>query len=228
MVEGLEGASVPRDRICALLAAAGGGTRMGQGPKAFLRHRGRTLLEHAVAYLLESAGRVIVGLPEDRLEEGRDLVGGGQVTCLPGGATKQETVARLLPEASEPVVLVHDVSQLSPQPALMARVLAGLAGADACVPVLPNVVRGAAMLVDDEGWMACVVDRERLAFSHTPQAFRRDALQAACARAAREGWLENGVYALVQRAGGRVRTVAGDPDQIKLTFPEDLARLDPA
>ncbi len=41
------------DRIVALLLAAGGGRRLGGRPKALLAHRGRPLVEHAVAVLRE-------------------------------------------------------------------------------------------------------------------------------------------------------------------------------
>jgi CTP:molybdopterin cytidylyltransferase MocA len=45
----------PSPRIAALLLAAGGGRRLGGRPKALLLHRGRPLVEHAVA-VLRAAG----------------------------------------------------------------------------------------------------------------------------------------------------------------------------
>lgn len=47
--------SAPSPRIAALLLAAGGGRRLGGRPKALLPHRGRPLVEHAVA-VLRAAG----------------------------------------------------------------------------------------------------------------------------------------------------------------------------
>ena len=195
-------------------------------PKAFLRHRGSTLMEHAVAYLLGHAGRVLVGLSGDRLEEGRSLVGSDHVLCLPGGTTKQDTIGLLLAAADAPVVIVHDASQLDPAAGLMPRVLAGIEGADACVPVTVHPVRGSALLTGSDGWMEAVVPRERLAFSHTPQVYWRESLVAAYAQAVREDWHESGIYALIHRWGGRVRTVAGDPEHRKITWPDDLALLE--
>lgn len=202
--------------------------RLGGQPKAFLRHRGRTMLQHGAAYMSQVAGRLMVGLPADRVEGGRDLLAGTGAQCLAGGATKQETTSLLLEGCTEDVVIVHDVSRFMPSPDVLHRVLAALEGADAAVPSVSLRVRGALAARDQEGWMTAVLDRENAVMSHTPQAFRRQALVDALARARREGWVENGLYALVHRNGGRVRMIDGDRDQLKLTYPEDLAVLEQA
>lgn len=204
--------------VAGLLAAAGGGMRLGGQPKAFLRHRGRTMLEHGVNYLRLVAEQLMVGLPGDRLEEGRALLSGTGAQCLAGGATKQETTRFLLEGCTQEVVIVHDVSQFMPSPDLLTRALAGLVDADACTPSVLLPVRGALATRDQEGWMTDVIDRENAVMSHTPQAFRRLALVDALERAQREGWLESGLYALVHRNGGRVRMIEGDPGQLKLTY----------
>jgi nicotine blue oxidoreductase len=50
-------------RVTGVLLAAGGGTRLGLGPKALLRHRGNTLAEHLVAELRAGGcGDVVVVL----------------------------------------------------------------------------------------------------------------------------------------------------------------------
>ena len=214
--------------VAGLLAAAGGGMRHGGQPKAFLRHRGRTMLEHGASYLGLIVDRLVVGLPGDRLEEGRGLLDGTGAQCRAGGATKQETTRLLLEDCTQDVVIVHDVSQFMPSPDLLARALAALVDADACAPSVSLPVRGALATRDHEGWMTGVVDRENAVMSHTPQAFRRLALVDALESAQREGWLDSGLYALVHRNGGRVRLIDGDPGQLKLTYPEDLAVLEQA
>jgi 2-C-methyl-D-erythritol 4-phosphate cytidylyltransferase len=214
--------------VAGLLVAAGGGTRLGGRPKAFLRHRGRTMLEHGADYLGLVAARLIVGLPADRLDEGRALLAGTAAQCLAGGGSKKETSRILLDQSREDVVLVHDVSQFMPAPELLHQVLAALDDADAAAPCVRLPVRGALATRDDEGRMTAVLDRDNAVMSHTPQAYRRQALVAALDRAGREGWTESGLYALVHRNGGRVRLIDGDPDQLKLTYPQDLAVLEPA
>ena len=62
-------------------------------------------------------------------------------------------------------------------------------------------------------------DRSTLVAVQTPQAFAARALRAAHAGAA-EGTDD---AALVEACGGRVVVVPGEPDNRKLTVPEDLA-----
>ncbi|MGW3952662.1 nucleotidyltransferase family protein [Streptomyces sp. NPDC004752] len=64
--------------VAGLLLAAGGGRRLGGRPKALLEHRGRPLVEHAVA-VLRAAGcarvHVVLGAAADTVRERADLGG---------------------------------------------------------------------------------------------------------------------------------------------------------
>lgn len=188
------------------------------------------MLEHGVDYLKGACERCIVGLPDANLEEGRHLLDGTGALCLAGGQSKQETVALLLAHCDADTVVVHDVSQFQPPPDLLHRVIAALAesGSDAVAPVLPMAVRGALATRGDDMRMTGVIDREHAVMSHTPQAYRRESLTAALARAQEHGWKESGIYALVHRNGGDVRLIDGDPNQLKLTYPQDLDVLEEA
>ena len=63
------------------------------------------------------------------------------------------------------------------------------------------------------------VDRGRFVAVQTPQAFRAEALRAAHVG---EGDATDDA-SLVERAGGRVVLVDGDPANVKITTPTDLA-----
>lgn len=64
--------------VAALLLAAGGGRRLGGRPKALLEHRGRPLVEHAVA-VLRTAGctrvHVVLGARADTVRQRAELSG---------------------------------------------------------------------------------------------------------------------------------------------------------
>ncbi|RMB79588.1 NTP transferase domain-containing protein [Streptomyces shenzhenensis] len=64
--------------VAGLLLAAGGGRRLGGRPKALLAHRGRPLVEHAVA-VLRAAGcarvHVVLGAAADTVRDRADLSG---------------------------------------------------------------------------------------------------------------------------------------------------------
>jgi 2-C-methyl-D-erythritol 2,4-cyclodiphosphate synthase len=78
--------------------------------------------------------------------------------------------------------------------------------------------------VGSDGLVASTLDRTRLWLVQTPQVFRRDLLAEAYAAAARDGVSTTDDAGLVERLGHPVRIVRGDPDNIKITWPEDVAR----
>ncbi len=211
-----------------LLAAAGLGVRLGGRPKAFLGHGRHTLLELAGAYLMESCGRLLVGLPDGHVEEGRALLNDGRITCFPGGATKLDTVVLLIAHATEPLLVVHDVSEFMPDPELLACLFDERDGAEAVVPMVRVRHRGARARMSRDRAMTEDIERDGIVMSHTPELYRSAALADALEKEAVNGWQEPGVYALVHRAGGHVRFVESRHEQLKITYPEDLSVPDPA
>jgi 2-C-methyl-D-erythritol 4-phosphate cytidylyltransferase len=200
----------------ALLVAAGSGSRLGASvPKAFVEVAGRPLLEWSLE-ALRAAGiaEIVIALPP-----GASAPDG--VIGVRGGATRSESVRAALAAApgSGPVV-VHDAARALVEPSLFARVLAELAHADCAIAAarVTDTVKEA----DSGGTVVATLDRSRLWAVQTPQAFRREALEAALsvdaailARATDDAWL-------VERAGGTVRVVESSPANFKITTPHDL------
>ena len=118
------------------------------------------------------------------------------------------------------VVLVHDAARPLVDDALIERVLARLDGTvDGVVPgvgVQDTVKRVSSGVVVE------TVDREGLVVVQTPQAFVADTL-----RAAFTGDLAGATdcASLVERRGGRVAVVDGDPRLAKVTTIADLERV---
>ncbi|HEY0925093.1 2-C-methyl-D-erythritol 2,4-cyclodiphosphate synthase, partial [Brevundimonas sp.] len=116
-------------------------------------------------------------------------------------------------------VLIHDAARPLLDRAVIDRLLAALDGADGALPALPvadSLRRGA------DGLMTDTVDREDLWRAQTPQAFRRGVIEAAYATwPSSETPTDEAI--VVQRHGGRVALVDGDPRLMKLTYPEDFA-----
>ena len=145
------------------------------------------------------------------------------VACVTGGETRAESVAAALAEVPEEalVVVVHDAARPLLDDAVVERLLVPLGeGFDGAVPVLP--VADTLKRVRD-GAVLETIDREGLVVAQTPQAFLAPALRRAFARDL------SGVTdcaSLVERAGGRVAVVAGDPRLLKVTTPEDLALVE--
>ena len=70
------------------------------------------------------------------------------------------------------------------------------------------------------------VEREGLVAVQTPQAFLAPRLRAAYADHGADGADATDCASLVERAGGTIRVVAGDPALVKVTTREDLARVE--
>jgi 2-C-methyl-D-erythritol 4-phosphate cytidylyltransferase len=210
-----------------LLVAAGAGTRLGiDRPKAFAQLRGRPLLAESLDRLdhCPVVDAIVVAAPagweEPTILLSEELAATKVVACVTGGETRAESVRAALDEVPEDalVVLVHDAARPLVDDAVVERVLEPLGhGFDGAVPVLPiedTVKRVSGGVVTE------TVLREELVRAQTPQAFLAPALRRAFA-----GDLEGATdcASLVERAGGRVAVVDGDPRLVKVTTPADLA-----
>jgi 2-C-methyl-D-erythritol 4-phosphate cytidylyltransferase len=213
-----------------VLVAAGVGSRLGSDhPKAFVPLAGRPLLAESLERLDLSdwVDSIVVAAPpgweEPTILLAEELVASKVVAVVTGGATRAESVRSALAEVADDalVVLVHDAARPLVDDAVLERVLAGLAeGADGVVPGLPlsDTVKRV-----DRGAVVETIPRDTLVAAQTPQAFLAGRL-----RAAYDGDL-TGVTdcaSLVERAGGHVAIVPGDPRLVKVTTAADLALVE--
>lgn len=220
-----------------VLVAAGRGERLGAtAPKAFVELGGRTLIEFgiAVATSLPHPGHLVVVVPEDHAAQTLSLIDGvvqpdtpWSVTVTPGGRERHESVRfgiGALPESVE-TVLVHDAARPLASADLFERVISEVhRTGDAVVPALPltNTIKR----VDVQGIVHETIDREPLVAVQTPQGFPRETIAAAHATAQLHTELPTDDAEVVQRAGGRVRTVPGEMRAHKLTTTDDLRLLE--
>ncbi|MBP7815248.1 MAG: bifunctional 2-C-methyl-D-erythritol 4-phosphate cytidylyltransferase/2-C-methyl-D-erythritol 2,4-cyclodiphosphate synthase [Phenylobacterium sp.] len=208
----------------AVVVAAGSSTRAGPGaPKPWRSLGGRPILRWSVEALsLAGAREIIVVTGTDRMADaGEALAGLAGWSAVVGGATRAESVQRGLAALSAPeheAVLIHDAARPFVTAAHVETLLAALGSADGAVPALPvadTLKRGTAIVAE-------TVSRDGLWRAQTPQAFRlRTLLDAYAAWPADAEPTDDA--AVVERAGGKVALVAGDPLLMKLTYPEDFA-----
>ncbi len=214
--------------LAAILVAAGSGTRFGtshRAPKQFLPLAGRAVIRHA-AEALAAAGALIQPVG-DAAAIGAALDGIPHLPPVPGGATRQASVHAGL-EALAPLgpalVLVHDAARPFIPPGTIPALLAAREDAAGAIPALPVAAtrtRGA------EGRVRETVSRQGLFRAQTPQAFRFPVLLAAHRAAARLAEPEaTDDAAILEAAGEAVALVAGHDDNVKITWPEDLARME--
>jgi 2-C-methyl-D-erythritol 4-phosphate cytidylyltransferase len=208
--------------VVAVVPAAGLGQRLAAGiPKAFLSLDGRTLVERAVAGLLESkvVDHVVVAVPTERIDEAKLLLG-HSAEVVAGGAARRESVNLGLSAAGKPdFVLVHDAARALTPPALIVRVVEALrAGHSAVVPALP--VPDTIKAVDVNGMVLGTPERAWLRAVQTPQGFATELLLHAYRRAAEADFTDDA--SMVEHVGGQIHVVDGDPLAFKITNRLDL------
>lgn len=222
-------------RVIALVAAAGKGTRLKASvPKAFVRLRGRSLLERSVVAMMRSdtVDEVIVLVSPEMESFAHEMLSRAglfdaqvPVRLVLGGGERADSVwagLQAIP-VDDCVVLIHDAARALTPPGMIARVAQRvLSGAPAVVPVVPvtdtikqvsgNIVTG-------------TPDRSALRAVQTPQGFDLRQLRAANqAYFASEdpGFIATDDASLMEWHGTEVVTVQGDPMAFKVTTPMDL------
>jgi 2-C-methyl-D-erythritol 4-phosphate cytidylyltransferase/2-C-methyl-D-erythritol 2,4-cyclodiphosphate synthase len=229
--------------VDAVVVAAGSSRRMAGIDKLAAPVAGRPVLAHALAGLaaVPLVDRIVVVTAPDRVDEVRTAVWlpPAVVAVVAGAARRQGSVAAGLAEldrldaaavAADPaglpadrVVLIHDGARPVVDAGLVERVARAAARHGAAIPVLP-VAETVKRVEGDR--IVETIDRAPLATAQTPQAFRRSVLRAAYARrdpAGSEEWTDEA--ALCESCTIPVHVVPGDPANVKVTLPADLARV---
>ena len=209
--------NMPKD-TAVVIVAAGRGSRMGgEVPKQWQMLAGKPVIAHTLA-AFQGLRMVLVIHPNDRAR----ALGLG-VDLVEGGATRDSSVLaglRALEGSGVRNVLIHDGARPLVSRGLIDRLLAALAthaGAAPALGVTDALWRGS------DGMVSGTVDRTGLFRAQTPQAFHFDAILAA--HLAHPGGALDDVQ-VARDAGLDVAIVAGDEDNMKLTFPGDFARAE--
>jgi 2-C-methyl-D-erythritol 4-phosphate cytidylyltransferase/2-C-methyl-D-erythritol 2,4-cyclodiphosphate synthase len=217
--------------VTAIVAAGGRGLRLGADrPKQFLDIGGRSILEMSVAALAASdrIADIIVAMPEDHLTTaGRGWAPLAKpVAFVAGGARRQDSVANAFARSPgrADVIVIHDAARPFVTAGMIARTIdaAHTHGAAVAAIAVRDTVKQAGERDDDGSRpVRATIPRDTIFLAQTPQAFRRDVL----ARALEQGRSIDATdeAMLVERLGLPVHVVDGDPRNIKITTPEDLA-----
>lgn len=217
----------------ALIPAAGSGSRIaGALPKQYLDLNGRPMLWHAVGAVCRAPVETVfvVLAPGDAAFPRHDwsAYAGRLEPLYCGGATRRDSVYNGLVAAMAAVdaddwVLVHDAARPCLPAADLARLVAECSGDEIggilALPAADTVKRAAK---DEAGAtrVAGTEDRDLLWLAQTPQMFRAGLLAEALRRA--RGTVTDEASA-VEALGLRPRLVAGSRENLKVTYPEDVA-----
>ena len=220
-------------RTIAIIVAGGSGTRFGaEVPKQFLELGGRPILMRTIEAFAGESGEkgdspfdVIVTLPADQMALWRELCDRYAFAVphrvVAGGETRWHSVKNALDSIGDPadvdVIAVHDGVRPLVSPDLIKRVLEAARRDGAAIPVV--MLNDSVRQVDGETSHA--LDRSSLRAVQTPQAFEARLLLDAYLRPFERTFTDDA--SVVERAGHRVTLVEGDPRNLKITRPMDLA-----
>ena len=219
--------------VCALIAAAGSGRRMRmKGNKTHLLLGGKPVLIHALSAFqaCEAVDDVIVIVGSAEVDFTWELIRawGGcskvrEVVC--GGATRQESVLcglrHLAPECE--IVVIHD----SARPLVRASTIEmTIEAARKYGAAIVSVPMRDTIKVAKDGYVTKTLDRDLLRAARTPQAFRRELIEDAYISAAQDGFIATDDSMIAERKGIKVRVLEDELENIKITYPLDLAIAD--
>lgn len=214
----------------AIVAAAGQGRRLGgKQAKQFLELAGVPIIIHTLRRFEQCASihEVLVVLPHGDAAGFLALAGKYGLRKLArvvsGGQTRAESVWRGLQhirEATAEVVAVHDGVRPFVTPEEISRVVeaASVHGAGILVAPVVDTIKEVSC-----GSVTRTVERASLRRALTPQCFRYEILRRAYEQARALGEDVTDDSLLVEQLGLTVTAVEGDPRNIKITRPEDVA-----
>ena len=218
--------------IFAVIVAAGSGSRMGTAvKKQYLTLNDRPIIAHTLLAFdrYRQLERIILVAPESDLDPCRRQIVAPlrlkhDVQLVAGGRHRQESVRNGLDVwagSQDDIVMIHDGVRPFLRSSLMDRLIEGAGETGACIPAL--AATDTLKQVDDRGVIVRTLDREQIRLAQTPQTFTYEVIHNAHLAAAKSGFKATDDASVAEFAGATVTTIPGDPDNIKITTPEDLA-----
>lgn len=212
-----------RMTLSAIIVSAGRGERAGgETPKQLQLLAGKPVFLwslHAFQAHSSDINCVLVVPPGQETDYAR-LAGPG-VSIVAGGATRTESVkAGLAACADDPngIVMIHDAARPGLNGRIISALIEAMSSANAAAPALPV----ADALKRRSGGALNDVSRDALFRVQTPQVFRHNEILAALSD--QDHLVDD--LAAIEQMNGTVILVDGHENLSKITYPEDLNRLE--
>jgi 2-C-methyl-D-erythritol 4-phosphate cytidylyltransferase/2-C-methyl-D-erythritol 2,4-cyclodiphosphate synthase len=209
--------------VSALIAAGGRGLRFGASqPKQFVSLGGRSILERSVEVFCrcDAIDEVVVALPPDLIDSPPALFATEKpLTIVAGGARRRDSVANAFARVADraDVVVIHDAARPFVTADTIRRTVSAAAESGAAIAAI--AAHDTVKRADARRVITATLPREEIYLAQTPQAFRTAVLKEALAV---DGDATDEAM-LAEQAGHAVRIVEGDPRNLKITTPTDLA-----
>ncbi len=212
--------------ISALITAAGSSTRFGKN-KMLVPVGGQPLLLRTVqrfAACDEIEEIVVTARPADLVRYAALLEEFPMLRVVEGGGERVESLLNAVEASSGDILITHDGARPLVPPALIRELIACVRSTGAAMTAINptatvKLTRGGSMQIAD------TLPRADTWIAQTPQGFRRDILLEAARMAVRRRYFvptdDSEIVAVM--TGHAVTIVPGDPVNIKVTYPPDVA-----
>jgi len=214
-----------RDKVGAIIVAAGTSRRMGGIDKVFADLNGEPLLARILTVFqnCHSIDEIVIVLARKNLGQGRKMVkdcGWPKVTAIcAGGPRRQDSVREGLGRLTDcDWVIIHDGARPCIDAGLIERGLRAARESGAAVAGVP--VKDTIKIVSRHRFIQQTPARQSLWAAQTPQIFRYSLISEAYRQ------IDANVTddaSLVEQLGHKVEVYMGSYQNIKVTTPEDLA-----
>lgn len=208
-----------------IIVAGGTGTRMNAGmPKQFISLAGKPILMHTIEkfFAADRAMKIIVVLPENEISEWKKLCAQHHFIIaheiVKGGETRFHSVKNGLERVGEDgVVGVHDGVRPLLSVSLINNCFSEAAKKGNAVPCMP--LRESVRRVSGSENQA--MNRNELVAIQTPQCFSVATFKKAYLMDYKSSFTDDA--SVVEALGEKINLTVGEEENIKITFPVDLA-----
>ena len=211
----------------AVILAAGSSERMGTD-KIMMKLGAMPVLARTILAFENNdmVDEIIIVTRTDRLQEIADLCyrnGLHKVKqVIGGGATRMESAlagVSAVRRGAE-LIAIHDGARPLISQEVITRTILAARQYRAAVPAVPST--DTLKAVDENGMIIGTVDRATTVRVQTPQIFEADLIKGALTKAAEKGLALTDDCAAMDMMGVKTRVVEGEPQNIKITTPDDL------
>lgn len=218
---------IDKKRVSAIIVAAGRSTRMGAN-KMLLELGSMTVFERTLRAFEDcpAVDETVVVSSEENIAAYRNIVREkliSKVTAIVGGGSDRgESVRKGLEACGKEaeIILIHDGARPLIKPESIEAVAEAAAEYGAAAVGLQST--DTIKRIDDEGFAVETVDRLHTVRIQTPQGFKREIIESAYEKAAKEGFEGTDDCSLTERMGVKAKMIYLNYVNIKLTAPGDL------
>ena len=214
-------------KCSAVILAAGSSQRMGKDKTFMMVGALPVLVRTLLAFeKSEHVEEIIVVTRVDRIEETAAICHGNGISKLKmvigGGATRMESALAGVSACGKDtkLIAIHDGARPFVTQELISRTVYAAEKYISAVPVIPST--DTLKIVDENGVITGTPDRSRVFRVQTPQIFHADMIKGALTKAATERLSITDDCSAMDMMGVKTHVVEGDPDNIKLTTPNDI------